>query len=58
MAGWRGAMAQFRGRVQGGRGMASRLGSKNSGLWVAASRWVTGMRVEASHRNGEEDHHD
>lgn len=32
-------MAHFRGIIQGTRGEASRLGSKNSGLNVAACSW-------------------
>ncbi len=32
-------MAQFRGTLQGTRGLASRLGSKGSGLIVNAASW-------------------
>lgn len=45
-------MAQFRGTIQGNRGEASRLGTKNGGLTVTANGWDTGVRVELSHRMG------
>jgi len=38
-------MAQYRGTVNGQRGMASRLGSKRSGLEVRADGWHVGCRV-------------
>lgn len=40
-------MAQFRGTIQGQRGMASRLGSKNSGLEVSCDGWNSGVTVSA-----------
>ncbi|AYB70601.1 hypothetical protein SEA_SERENDIPITOUS_60 [Mycobacterium phage Serendipitous] len=45
-------MAQFRGTVQGNRGEASRLGSKNSGLDVSASGWNVGCKVTVRHEDG------
>lgn len=45
-------MAQFRATIQGTRGEASRLGSKQSGLTVTANGWNAGVRVVAGHRNG------
>jgi hypothetical protein len=45
-------MAQFRGTIEGQRGVASRLGSKASGLTVRANGWDTGVIVELTHENG------
>ena len=42
-------MAQFRATIQGGKGQASRLGHKTSGLTTTASGWTAGVRVEARH---------
>lgn len=42
-------MAQFRGTLEGQRGMASRLGSKSTGLVVTCNGWNAGVRVIASH---------
>ena len=43
-------MAAFRGLVQGGRGEASRLGHKSTGMRVEAQSWqgkvVTSLRIE------------
>ena len=39
-------MAHFRGTVEGSRGEASRLGTKNSGLLVSANGWDIGVDVE------------
>lgn len=47
-------MAQFRGTIQGSRGDASRLGTKNSGLTVEANGWHVGVRVELTHEDGED----
>lgn len=41
-------MAHFRGTIQGGRGKASRLGHKTSGLRVTARSWTDGVNVELS----------
>ena len=38
-------MAQFRGTIQGGRGEASRLGHKSSGLTLQANGWDIGAEV-------------
>lgn len=38
-------MAHFRGTVKGGRGMASRLGHKTTGLSVTARSWSGEVRV-------------
>ena len=42
-------MAQFRATIQGQRGVASRLGSKTSGLEVTANGWGLGVRVSVRH---------
>lgn len=42
-------MAQFRGTVRGQRGLASRLGSKKSGLIATANGWETGARISITH---------
>ena len=42
-------MAQFRATIEGQRGEASRLGSKNSGLVARINGWHGGVRVEARH---------
>jgi hypothetical protein len=39
-------MAHFRGTIKGSRGLASRLGTTNSGLIVTANGWDAGVRVE------------
>jgi hypothetical protein len=41
-------MARFRGRVQGSRGEATRLGTASSGLFVEANGWNFGIRVRVS----------
>ncbi len=38
-------MAQFRGTIRGGRGEASRLGHKSSGLLLQANGWDIGAEV-------------
>lgn len=40
-------MAQFRATIEGSRGMASRLGTKKSGLDVRINGWNDGLRVTA-----------
>lgn len=45
-------MAHFYGIVRGGRGEASRIGSKNGGLSAVAASWSGAVNVELSHRNG------
>jgi hypothetical protein len=40
-------MARYRGRVQGSRGEASRLGSADSGMFTATDAWDIGVEVEA-----------
>jgi hypothetical protein len=47
-------MAQFRAVISGQRGSASRLGSKASGLQVAADGWNGGVHVSVSHYNGKD----
>jgi Na+-translocating ferredoxin:NAD+ oxidoreductase RnfG subunit len=47
-------MAQFLGSVQGQRGEATRLGSKNSGLVVKANGWNSGVRVVAMNEDGQD----
>lgn len=45
-------MAQFRGTIQGFRGEASRLGSKDSGLHVTAASWQGAVSVDLFEANG------
>ena len=45
-------MAHFLGTVQGARGEASRLGSKNSGLRTCAASWQGSVRVYLWDDNG------
>lgn len=45
-------MAQFRGTIQGFRGEASRLGSKDSGLHVTAASWQGAVCVDLFEANG------
>lgn len=48
-------MAHFRGTVAGNRGEASRLGSKDSGLFVRANGWNVGVAVSgAAHNDGKD----
>ncbi len=47
-------MAQFRATIEGTRGPASRLGTKDSGLLVTANGWNIGVRVDLDHINGED----
>lgn len=47
-------MAQFRATIQGNRGMASRLGSKNSGLRVRANGWNVGIAIDVRHEDGKD----
>ena len=45
-------MAHFRGTLQGNRGGASRLGTKDSDLHVTANGWDSGVTVLAYEENG------
>lgn len=45
-------MAHFRAVIQGNRGDASRLGSKQSGMVATCNGWDAGVHVVASHENG------
>lgn len=49
-------MAQFFGEVEGQRGAASRLGSKDSGLRVVAASWQGAIKVRLQHRSDGKDH--
>ena len=49
-----GIMAHFRGIVKGGRGEASRLGHKTTGLTTTCNSWNLGIKVEAGHVNGQD----
>ena len=40
-------MANFYGTVQGGKGLASRIGNKISGMTVTCNGWNSGIRIEA-----------
>lgn len=52
-------MAHYRGIIQGQRGEASRLGTKNSGLTVEAASWNGKIKVELYHdeESGEDKFH-
>lgn len=39
-------MAQFYAQIQGNRGMASRMGGKESGIWGHIRGWTVGAKVE------------
>ena len=39
-------MAQYIGEIKGNKGTASRLGSKESGLYISASGWDIGVECE------------
>jgi hypothetical protein len=45
-------MAHFYGTIQGNRGEASRLGSKDSGLDVTAASWQGAVSVQLYERDG------
>jgi len=47
-------MAHFRGTVKGGRGEASRLGHKTTGLTTTCNSWNLGIKVEAGNVNGQD----
>ena len=47
-------MAHFRGYVEGGRGEASRLGTKSSGITVVAQSWEGQIRVTLHEQDGED----
>ena len=44
-------MGHFRGLIRGGRGDASRLGTKNSGLTVEAASWAGAIKVDLWHHS-------
>jgi hypothetical protein len=45
-------MAQFYAEIQGNRGRATRMGTKNSGITAHIRGWHIGARVNVSHENG------
>jgi hypothetical protein len=47
-------MAQFYGEMQGSKGPASRMGSKQSGLQAHIRGWTVGVAVECQHVGGED----
>lgn len=47
-------MAQFYASMQGNRGQATRMGTKNSGLTAHVRGWNIGVRVCLTHRDGED----
>ena len=47
-------MAQFYGSIQGNRGEATRMGTKNSGIDGHIRGWSIGARVTMRHINGED----
>ena len=42
-------MAQFRAVIRGERGEASRLGGKNTGMYVTCNGWSSGVRIISRH---------
>ena len=46
-------MAHFRGTVAGGRGDASRLGHKTTGLTTTCNTWDLGIKVSVRFVNGQ-----
>ena len=47
-------MAHFRATVQGGRGSASRLGHKTSGIEARVNGWNSGVYVYGYHKDGKD----
>ena len=47
-------MAQFYAEIQGNRGMASRMGTKSSGMWSHIRGWNIGAKVYCRHENGKD----
>lgn len=45
-------MAHFYGTLQGSRGEATRLGTKNSGVDTTAASWNGAVRTSLFHRDG------
>jgi hypothetical protein len=45
-------VAQFYAEIQGNRGQASRMGSKESGMYAHIRGWNVGVRVQLYHENG------
>lgn len=45
-------MAQFYGEIQGNRGLATRMGTKDSGMSAHIRGWDVGVRVEVQHVDG------
>lgn len=51
-------MAQFYAEIQGNRGLASRMGTKNSGIWGHIRGWHLGVRVSGGCTDDGEDYFD
>lgn len=49
-------MAQFYAEIQGNRGEATRMGTKNSGMYCHTRGWHNGVKVLSNHYNGEDEH--
>ena len=47
-------MSQFYGSMQGGRGEATRCGTKNSGMVAHIRGWDIGAKVICFHENGKD----
>jgi hypothetical protein len=47
-------MAHYYGTLQGHRGEASRLGTKNAGLRTYAASWQGAVEVQLYHRDGKD----
>lgn len=42
-------MSHFYGEIQGNRGLASRQGTKNSGIWAHIRGWNVGVKINGVH---------
>lgn len=47
-------MAQFRATIQGNKGLASRLGTKKSGIVATVNGWTIGLKIIAKRANGQD----
>lgn len=48
-------MAQFYAEIQGSRGLASRMGSKKSGIWAHIRGWNNGVSINGIHDHEEDE---
>ena len=47
-------MAHFRATIKGSRGLASRLGTKQSGMRATVNGWNVGVTIIAKHLHGKD----